>query len=356
MSRIRFGIVGSGWRTEFFLRIAKALPERFEVCGVMVRNEEKARKFTEAWQVPVYRSIASLVEEGKPAFVITSVPWDANPGVIEELVSCNMPVLSETPPAPDLNALIEMNEKHRSARIQVAEQYAFQPIHAARIAIAGSGKLGTVTQAQVSAAHGYHGISLIRKLLGVTSENARIQAYRFTAPLVKGPGRGGPPEQDEQSNSEQVIASLEFDGKLGVYDFTGDQYFSWIRSPRVLVRGERGEINNREVRYLKDYLTPIELELRRLNAGEDGNLEGFYHKGIMAGEEWVYRNPFVPGRLSDDEIAIATCLAKMGEYAAGGPDFYSLAEASQDHYISLMINESLKTGEPVQTETQGWWK
>ncbi|SEO13045.1 Gfo/Idh/MocA family protein [Paenibacillus sp. OV219] len=356
MSRIRFGIVGSGWRTDFYLRIAKALPERFEVSGVVVRNEEKARKLAEDWQVPVYRSIASLVEDGKPAFVVTSVPWDANPGVIEELARIGMPVLSETPPAPDLNALSQLNEKLGHARIQVAEQYAFQPIHAARIAIARSGKLGTVTQAQVSAAHGYHGISLLRKLLGVTSENARIQAYRFAAPLVNGPGRDGAPNQEVLKESEQMIVSLDFEGKLAVYDFTGDQYFSWIRSPRVLVRGERGEINNREVRYLKDYSTPVELELRRLNAGEDGNLEGFYHKGIIAGEEWVYRNPFVPGRLSDDEIAIATCLAKMAEYAAGGPDFYSLAEASQDHYISLMMNESLRTGEPVQTETQVWWK
>ncbi|REE92741.1 oxidoreductase family protein [Paenibacillus taihuensis] len=356
MSRIRFGIVGSGWRTDFYLRIAKALPERFEVSGVVVRNEEKARKLTEEWQVPVYRSVASLVEEGKPAFVVTSVPWAANPGVMEELVSYEMPVLSETPPAPDLDALIQLNEKLGSARIQVAEQYAFQPIHAARIAIAGSGKLGTVMQAQVSVAHGYHGISLLRKLLSVTSENVRIQAYRFASPIVKGPGRNGDPDRDEQTQSEQMIASLDFEGKLAMYDFTGDQYFSWIRSPRVLVRGELGEINNREVRYLKDYLTPVELELRRLNAGEDGNLEGYYHKGILAGEEWVYRNPFVPGRLSDDEIAIATCLAKMDEYAAGGPSFYSLAEASQDHYISLMMNESLRTGAPVQTETQPWWK
>ncbi|WP_308638351.1 Gfo/Idh/MocA family protein [Paenibacillus silvisoli] len=355
MSRIRFGIVGGGWRTEFYLRIAKELPERFEVSGVVVRNEGKAKAFAEAWNVPVFRSIAAMLEQSDPAFVVTSVPWDANPGAMEELAAAGMPVLSETPPAPDLAGLSALNEKLGGARIQVAEQYVFQPLHAARISLARSGKLGTVTQAQVSAAHGYHGISLLRNLVGVSFENAEISAYRYQSPLVNGPGRDGAPKEDRIIQSDQVIASLQFEsGKLAVYDFTGDQYFSWIRSQRVLVRGERGEINNKEIRYLKDYLTPVELELRRQNAGENGNLEGYYFKGILAGEEWLYRNPFTPGRLTDDEIAIATSLAKMADYAAGGPSFYSLAEASQDHYLSMLINEALASGTPVRSETQPW--
>ena len=72
--------------------------------------------------------------------------------------------------------------------------------------------------------------------------------------------------------SEQVIATLDFDGRLGVYDFTEDQYFSWIRSHRVLVRGERGEIHDTTVRYLEDATTPVTLELRRHAIGQDGDL------------------------------------------------------------------------------------
>ena len=40
--------------------------------------------------------------------------------------------------------------------------------HQAQFAVAQSGRLGLITQAQVSAAHGYHGISVIRRFLGVT--------------------------------------------------------------------------------------------------------------------------------------------------------------------------------------------
>jgi hypothetical protein len=52
--------------------------------------------------------------------------------------------------------------------------------------------------------------------------------------------------------SEQQIAYLDFGKQLGVFDFTGDQYRSWIRSPRLLVRGDRGEISMTRARYLKD--------------------------------------------------------------------------------------------------------
>ena len=30
---IRFGVVGSGWRAEFFVRMARLMPDRFEVTA-----------------------------------------------------------------------------------------------------------------------------------------------------------------------------------------------------------------------------------------------------------------------------------------------------------------------------------
>jgi hypothetical protein len=139
-----------------------------------------------------------------------------------------------------------------------------------------------------------------------------------------------------------------------VYDFTGEQYFSWIRSERLLVQGDRGEINGIGVKYLKDFQTPIEYDLKRLNAGENGNLEGYYLKGILAGEQWAYHNPYIPGKLTDDEIAIASCLDKMNQYAHDGKEFYSLAEASQDHYLAMMINEAVETNQKIATTSQSW--
>ncbi len=351
-----FGIVGGGWRAEFYLRVAHSLPERFAVAGVVVRDPAKAQAFAERWGCPTFGTPEDLLRAGRPAFVVTSVPWAANAGLIRDLVAAGVPVLSETPPAPHLDDLLALHADVQRAGgcVQVAEQYSFQPLHAARLRVAASGALGTVSQAQVSAAHGYHGISLLRRFLGVTFEECTISGYAFASPIVAGPGRGGPPAEERVQSSRQTIARFDFGDRLGVFDFTGDQYFSWIRSPRVLLRGQRGEINDTTLRSLLDYRTPVEMELRRVNAGENGNLEGYYLKGILAGDEWVYRNPFAPARLSDDEIAVAACLDGMARCAAGGPEFYSLAEALQDRYLDIVMEQAIASGQPVQATRQPW--
>jgi predicted dehydrogenase len=286
---------------------------------------------------------------------VVSVPWPVTPVMVRALADRGTPVLAETPPAPDLAGLRALHDlTERGARVQVAEQYNFQPLHAARLAVARSGVLGRISQAQVSAAHGYHGVSLIRGLLDVRYEPCTIRARAFVSPLVAGPNRDGPPTEHKVGDSRQVIAHLDYGDRLGVYDFTSDQYFSWVRSPRLLVRGERGEIVNERVSYLEDFQTPVYLDLKRVDAGLAGNLEGYYHAGILAGSEWVYRNPFAPARLTDDEIAIATSLDKMASYAAGGPSFYSLTEASHDHYLGMLIEQSAQSGEAIRTEPQPW--
>ncbi|QGQ99260.1 gfo/Idh/MocA family oxidoreductase [Paenibacillus psychroresistens] len=355
MSLIAFGIIGAGWRAEFYLRIAEQLPNRFRIAGMVVRNEQQAAGIEKKWGVKTFRNIDDMLSQADLSFVVVSVPRAVAPSIVLELANKGVAVLCETPPADRLEDLIAFNEAVGSqAKVQIAEQYLFQPNHAARLNIVRSGKLGAVSQAQVSAAHDYHGISLLRQYLDLHYEDATIRAISFTSPIVDGPNREGDPKALCQTESSQVIASFEFGDKLGVYDFTGDQYFSWIRSPRLLVRGEKGEINNHQVKYLLDYSTPVDLELNRLHAGADGNLEGFYLKGILCGEHYVYHNPYIPGRLTDDEIAIATCLERMEQYVSGGPGFYSLAEASQDHYLTHMLNKALETKEPVRTSRQVW--
>lgn len=353
MTPTAFAIIGGGWRTEFFMRAAQALPEQFRVAGVLVRNVEKAQRFTQTWNVPTHQSLDDLLR-ARPGFVVVSVPWPVAPQLLQELAERNVPALCETPPAPDLDGLAALQPLvQQGARIQVAEQYIFQPLHAARLAFVRSGKLGAVTQAQVSAAHGYHGISLMRHFLDVQFEPATITAMQSADPLIAGPDRNGPPSEERLNSAKQTIAWFEFDGKLGVFDFNDAQYFSWVRSARLLMRGERGEISNQDVRYLLDFRTPIHLELMRHDTGHNGNLEGYYHVGITAGAEWLYRNPFAPARLTDDEIAVATCMANMAAYVEGGPDFYSLEHAAQDHYLNLMMQQAAATRQPVRT-THVW--
>jgi predicted dehydrogenase len=355
MTPTTFAIIGaSGWRGQFFLRIARELPERFRVTAMLSRDSETAGHLEREWGFPAFTNLDDLLRD-KPQFVVVSVPWAASLGLLKELTERGVPVLGETPPAPDLEGLNALHKlTKRGAKIQVAEQLQFRPLHAARIGLAKSGRLGCISQAQVSVAHGYHGINLIRQYLGVGFENATITARSFASPMIQGASRQGPPTEEKIVSVGQTLATFDFGDRLGIFDFASSQYFGSIRSSRTLVRGERGEISDHQARYLLDYRTPVELPFVRRDAGQEDDLRPLHHEGITLGEEWIYRNPFAPGRLSDDEIAVATCLQKMGEYVEGGPDFYSLAEASQDHYLSLLMNQAVKSGKPVQSESQIW--
>jgi hypothetical protein len=353
--KVIYGIVGSGWRAEFFLRVAMELPDRFQVCGLVTRSVETGKKLESTYGIKTYRTIDDLLKFSSPSFLVISVPGNVTPSIIKELTERGIPVLSETPPATDLNSLIELNKlTGKGAKIQVAEQYHLQPMHAARLAIINSGKLGEVSHAQVSFSHGYHGISLIRRFLGIGFENAKINAVKVKSSFVAGPGRNGLSDKEVMVEGNQEIAVLDFGDKSAVYDFAPDQHRSFVRSNRILIRGNRGEINNKEVRYLKDFRTPIEYELVGKNTGLNGNIEGYFIKGVLAGDEWAYINPYAPGKLSEDEIAVAACLEKMDVYVKGGPEFYSLAEASQDHYLGMMIKKALDTETTLITETQPW--
>ena len=77
-------------------------------------------------------------------------------------------------------------------------------------------------------------------------------------------------------------------------------------------------------------------------------------RGSLSGDTWLYRNEFAPARLADDEIAVATCLARMGEWLDGGPEVCSLADAAQDHSIGLAIEEAARSRRPVTTRGHVW--
>ncbi len=285
MTPAPFAIVGGGWRAAFFLRIADAMPERFRVTGVLTRDPARRAAVSEEFGTETPASLADLLA-GHPSFVVLATPWPATPAFLRELTDLGIPALAETPPAPDLDGLRALAPLALRGRIQVAEQYRYQPLHAARLAVVRSGRLGRVSQARVAAAHGYHGVDLLRRLLDLTDEPLTITAHRFVSPIVAGPDRSGPPAEEMTVESDQVVAFLDAGDRLGVYDFTPDQYFSWIRASRVVVRGDRGEIVDGTVRSLLDHRTPAIAELVRHDAGHDGNLEGFHHIGYTLGDAW----------------------------------------------------------------------
>lgn len=356
MKKISFGIVGGGWRAQFFLRVAREISDLFEIKVVVEPNEAAAEKLKNEWKVEVVRNTDALERfRENIEFLVLCLRPEVLPDVVKELTGKEYYILTETFSMETVEELQRYYQSiHKPKLIQIAEQYWLRPTHQARLKKISDGLIGTVTQAQISIGHGYHGISLLRKYLDVMFEPCRINAWCFRNHIVKGPGRFGYPLKEDIITDQQSVGIFEFQNKWGLFDFTEEQYFSEIRGYRILARGEKGEVDDYVIRYLKDFKTPVILPMVRLDSGLDGSMGVPGNEAIIFGEEWAYQSPFGVRRLSDDEIAIATMLQNMGKYVASGKSFYSFSEGCQDQYLDILMKKSIETGQVVETEPQAW--
>lgn len=342
-------MIGSGWRAQMFLAVARQLDD-VECVGVVVRTPREL-------QVPAFPSLAASVLDVRPDFVLTVTPWSVTPAVIKEAVGRRIPVLAETPPAPDLAGLRSLwTAVGGSGLVQVAEQYLMMPSHAARAAVVASGMIGTPTQVQVSSTQQYHAVSLIRGLLGVGREPVTVRATRFTAPLVSPLSRGGWTDDEQPHPTTTTIATIDFgEGRSGLYDFTDQQTRNQLRFRRLAVRGSTGELSDDEVVRMTGPRTLIRSPLVRRQTGHDLDLIGYDTEHISLGSEVLYRNPYPQRRWMDEEIAMATLLDRMAAWVHGeGPEPYPLADGAQDQQIALAIEQAADDDAPVTTPREAW--
>ena len=353
--KVRYMIIGYGWRADFYYRIAKLLPEQFTVCAGVLRTEERARQVAEQEHVFATADIEKALAV-KPDFAVLCVPRSIVKDYLVQLMEKGIPVLCETPPGKDteeLKELWEMAQIH-NGRVQVVEQYFLQPYYAGVLKMIEEGYLGKISSVMLSALHGYHAVSMFRKILGIGYENCRIQGQKFWSEVTATNGRDGFDESGTVIREDRDWASMQFEnGKVALLDFEGEQYFSLIRTRRWNIRGVRGEINDMTVRFLNERNQPVEQTINRVDVGRNNNSE-WSHKGMMFLDKQIYRNPFYPARMNDDEIAVASCLAAMKEYVETGKEFYPLREALQDTYLSFAMEQAIESGEAVQTQTQPW--
>jgi predicted dehydrogenase len=344
-----FVTVGAGWRAEFFWRLADALPG-LDCAGAVVRSPRPLA-------VPIFPSLEQAAHAAQPDFVVTATPWPVTPDVVREAVGLELPVLAETPPAPDLDGLrLLWADVGDTGLVQVAEQSLRMPSHAARAALVRTGTIGTPSQVQVSSTHQYHAVAIIRGLLGAGRGPVTVRATRTSAPLVDPLTRAGWTDDDAEQPATTTIATLDFgDGLSGLYDFTDNQWHNQLRFRRVLVRGSRGELRDDEVVRLVGPRTIVRESLVRRQTGYDLDLDGFDTDHIALGPEVMFRNPYVGQRWNDEEVAIASLLEAMASWINGeGPPPYPLAEGMHDHHVALAIEQAADTDRTVRTTVQPW--
>ena len=352
----RFGVVGTGWRAQFYLRLARLLPTELEAVGIVGHTPGAGEQAATRWDLPAYVSIEDLVASRRPEFIVSAVPWAVTPVVTQAAIALEVPILCETPPAPDLEGLRRLWQSvGASGLVQVAEQYPLMPSHASRLALARSGAIGKITSVQVSSTHGYHAVGLMRAFLGSRFERATVSARTFVAPLMNPLVRDAWTDDDQPKDATTTIATIDFEGGMGLYDFTDNQWHNQLRSRRIVIRGSAGEIVDDEIVRLTGPRTIVRSPLVRRQTGYDLDLDAFDTDHISLGDTILYRNPFPGLRFNDEEIAISTMLMGMAAWCRGdGPPPYPLADGCQDHLVSLAIDESASSGAPVTTSVEAW--
>ena len=358
MKPLSFVIAGSGWRAMFYVRIALRYPECFNLRYLLCRTEEKAESIHREYGIPVTTD-ARLCEEARPDFVVVAVDRASKFAVTRQWLERGFAVLSETPAAEtvdELEALWALYQK--GARLQIAEQYIRYPLVAAGLRAIRQGLLGDPYAVELSLAHDYHAASLIRHMLRLGSDGAgrpfpalKLRGRGYEFPVEETGSRYGSVTDGSVKRSRRVRVTMEFEGgKAAFYDFDGVQYHSAIRARHINLRGQRGEWNDTVLRYVDSSHRPVR---EGLKAWLDPAYEALRTRQLLElSRSW---NPEVHMEDLQDEYAIATLLLDMRALIEQDREGYPLAEALEDAYIWLLMDEAVKhPGQTVVSQPQVW--
>lgn len=363
MEKVRFVIVGSGWRAMYYVRIARALPERFELCAMLCRTREKAEAIREARGICTSVSAEECLEM-RPDFVVVAVSKASIAEVSMEWLRRGFTVLCETPAALDTDTLCRLWElqEREGAKLMVAEQYTRYPRYHSMLKALAADCIGEPYSAVVSLAHDYHGASMIRNFLREGMTAFRIQGREYTFPVTETLSRYERFTDGRVADRKRRTAVIEFrDGKVAFYDFESEQYRSPIRKNHVDIRGCRGELKDCILFYLDDGNLPREEEIRvterEIMTGDaNPNLSRFQETvNISCGGEILYEPPFGLCGLSEDETAMALVMADAAAWNAGRkePD-YPLCEALQDAYMAILLQRAIEEDRAIESEEMPW--
>ncbi|MCH3986910.1 MAG: Gfo/Idh/MocA family oxidoreductase [Lachnospiraceae bacterium] len=340
----KFVIIGAGWRAMYYVRAAREHPESYAEPLVYCRNPDKCAALKETEHVRCSSDLAQCLSE-KPDFLVLAIPKEANFAMIRRLEDTGLPMLVETPPAIAPDDLQQLWYDSVSGRLHMmaAEQYLLNPSLAAVKKAADSGKIGDPYYMRLSRAHGYHGASLIRFLLRVRSETAVITGRRMQEPLLVTGRRPGVIRDGIVEKSERDFIRFEFEnGKIADYDFDSAQYHSAIRRYHLLLQGERGEICDQHILYARD------TENGRIFCEED-------FSGNTRYQNWIGTDDDPDKQVYEEDYTAIAMLMESMEAVAGGEDgLYPLADALQDSYFWLLMQEAAEKEITVQSTRQPW--
>lgn len=106
-NKIRFAIVGSGYRASFYIRIAKYYSNKYELVGVLCRSSEKAELIHNRYDVNAVTD-ENIIRGSEPSFVVVCVNKVSIAEVSAYWRSLEFTVLCETPVGLNLDDLLKV--------------------------------------------------------------------------------------------------------------------------------------------------------------------------------------------------------------------------------------------------------
>ena len=335
---LSYVIVGSGYRAEYFGRVARIYPGQFRAM-YLCRSEEKAEQMKRRTGADASVSLDACLAF-RPDFAVVAVDRGHVADVAEDWIAMGYPVVAETPVGDTPEKLERLWQYHKSgAKIVCCEQYHRYPILASGLNAVAEGKIGVPSSAYISLLHDYHAFSILRKALQIQpGESYTLRGERQIEPVTVTDSRYGAILDGSALQAERDIVHLTFASeKEAIYDFCPVQYRSFIRARHLTVRGDRGEWNDTLIMGLDEQNRPR----RTFLLPEIPEKYRALDTQALRDARRNWKAELAPDTVQD-EFAIASILLDMEAYLAGGPSPYALEEAIADAWFWLLLQQAVQ--------------
>ena len=344
-------IVGSGYRAEYYGRIAKTWPELFRAV-FLCRSAEKAALMKERTGVDATTDAAEAAGF-RPDFAVIAVDRGHMAQTAEEWIRKGLPVVTETPVGETDEQLTRLWKLGREgAKIVCCEQYHRQPLLAGGLRILSEGRIGTPSSMYISLLHDYHAASLIRRAMQIpVGEPYTIYGAGQRNRAAETDSRGGAILDGREADVSRTQAIVAYEsGKQVLYDFCPIQYRSYIRARHLTVRGSTGEWSDTVIRYLDGANRPEQIFLMPEIPERYRPLD----TQALRDRRRNWQSDLAPDTVQD-EYAIATILADMADYLRGGSSPYPLADALEDARFWILLQEAVRRPyEEIRSRIMPW--
>ena len=318
-------LFGTGWRAAFYLRIARMLPSLLSIVSVCTRSHERAELLgRDGWNMHTSPEEALSVPHDA---VIVASGREGFHSLMSRLRERGERVLAET---TFLQLSDEELEDLSTFEGAAAEQYRFTPLYAS--VIAALGEIGEADQVLISGLHNHHAAAIARIILGTGSRMPEIvRELDFSSSMPRTGSRAGLERGGEEAYVRK-LRLLDFGGRLFIYDFSTNQYHSYLFGKRIEVRGRKGIITQEGLNAVGDdgYPYSVPFVFHRDCSTGNGSLTLSH---VTLGPRTVFVNPFYPLPFSDDEIAIAEIIRRMDS----GEEYPTIASAIMDARLGRLL-------------------